>query len=290
MAATGTAIGRRRREPLRTRAQSRTQIRVVRPMTDNDVGLSTELDDEQLAELDRLRTASLLSAGLAHEVANPLLGVLANLAEVERIYPRLRASMSSEHAERWEALADCLDQAHRSADAIADVIRDFQVFLRPASNRIERLVEPALLVERAVRMASPRLRVTAELHSNISKTPVVKAPPSFITQIALNLLTNAAEALATSHQEHPRIEVRLTHQGSNAVLEVEDNGPGLSENAMANVFEAHVTSKATGTSLGLGLSICRALVRRLGGTISIESVPNERTCFRVTLPLAEPAR
>ena len=171
-------------------------------MNDSDTGLSTELDDEQLAELDRLRTASLLSAGLAHEVANPLLGVLANLAEIERIYPRLRASMSAEHAERWEALADCLDQAHRSADAIADVIRDFQVFLRPASNRVERLVEPAPLVERAVRMASPRLRITAEVHSAISKAPLVKAPPSFITQIALNLLTNAAEALATSGQEH----------------------------------------------------------------------------------------
>ncbi|HVR19486.1 MAG TPA: HAMP domain-containing sensor histidine kinase [Polyangiaceae bacterium] len=257
-------------------------------MTDGDVGISTELDDEQLAELDRLRTASLLSAGLAHEVANPLLGVLANLAEIERIYPRLRASMSAAHAERWEALADCLDQAHRSADAIADVIRDFQVFLRPASNRVERLVEPAPLVERAVRMASPRLRVTAEVHSDIAKVPVVKAPPSFITQIALNLLTNAAEALATSAQEHARIDVRLTHVDANVVLEVEDNGPGLSEAAMANVFEPHVSSKVTGTSLGLGLSICRALVRRLGGTISIESVPNERTCFRVTLPVAEP--
>ena len=287
MAAAGIRNGRTRRVVSSARKRP---LRWVVPMTDSDTGLSTELDDEQLAELDRLRTASLLSAGLAHEVANPLLGVLANLAEIERIYPRLRASMSAEHAERWEALADCLDQAHRSADAIADVIRDFQVFLRPASNRVERLVEPAPLVERAVRMASPRLRVTAEVHSAISKAPLVKAPPSFITQIALNLLTNAAEALATSAQEHGRIEVRLTHDDANVVLEVEDNGPGLSEAAMATVFEPHVTTKATGTSLGLGLSICRALVRRLGGTISIESVPNERTCFRVTLPIAEPVR
>jgi two-component system, NtrC family, sensor kinase len=287
MAAAGIPNGRTRRVVSGARKRA---FRWVAPMTDGDTGLSTELDDEQLAELDRLRTASLLSAGLAHEVANPLLGVLANLAEIERIYPRLRASMSAEHAERWEALADCLDQAHRSADAIADVIRDFQVFLRPTSNRIERLVEPAPLVERAVRMASPRLRVTAEVHSAIAKAPVVKAPPSFITQIALNLLTNAAEALATSAEEHPRIEVRLTHDAANVVLEVEDNGPGLSEAAMASVFEPHVSSKVTGTSLGLGLSICRALVRRLGGTISIESVPNDRTCFRVTLPIAEPGR
>jgi two-component system, NtrC family, sensor kinase len=246
-----------------------------------------ELDTDQLAELDRLRTASLLSAGLAHEVANPLLAVLANLAEIERIYPRLRASMGGSEVERWESLADCLDQAHRSADAIADVIRDFQVFLRPASNRVERLVDPGPLVERAVRMVSPRLRVSSALRTNLSKTPYVKAPPSLITQITLNLLTNATEALAGTDAQTNLIEVRLNHEGSNVVLEVEDNGPGLSPEAAATVFEPHVTSKTTGSSLGLGLSICRALVERFGGSISVDSVPNERTVFCVTLPVAE---
>ena len=246
-----------------------------------------ELDTDQLAELDRLRTASLLSAGLAHEVANPLLAVLANLAEIERIYPRLRASMTSSEVDRWESLADCLDQAHRSADAIADVIRDFQVFLRPASNRVERLVEPGPLVERAVRMVSPRLRVTSELRTSIGKTPYVKAPPSLITQVTLNLLTNATEALAARDSKENRIEVRLNQEGSNVVLEVEDNGPGLSPAAAAAVFEPHVTSKTSGSSLGLGLAICRALVERFGGTISVDSVPNERTVFCVTLPVAE---
>src|SRR5262245_16066258 len=119
-------------------------------------------EDAHVAELDRLQSASLLSAGLAHEVANPLLAVLANLAEIERIYPRIRAGTGSADAERWDALADCLDQAQQGADAIANVIRDFQVFLRPASNRVERLVDPGPLVERAVRMMGPRLRVTAE--------------------------------------------------------------------------------------------------------------------------------
>jgi signal transduction histidine kinase len=259
-------------------------------MTDSDSGLRTELDEEQLAELDRLRTASLLSAGLAHEVANPLLAVLANLTEIERIYPQLRAGSGKDHARLWEALADRLEQAHRSADAIADVIRDFQVFLRPASNRIERLVEPGPLVERAVRMAGPRVRMTAEVHSRIEKTGLVKAPPSFITQIALNLLTNAAEALANTPVEHKRIDVRVADDGTNVVLEVEDNGPGFAANVARTIFDPHVTTKVSGTSLGLGLSICRALVERLGGTISVESVPHEGTCFRVTLPITDPSR
>jgi signal transduction histidine kinase len=251
----------------------------------DDESPSGDFTASHLAELDRLRATSLLSAGLAHEVANPLLAVLSNLAEIERIYPRIRASMGAAHADRWDALADCLDQAQRGADAIADVIRDFQVFLRPASNRVERLVDPGPLVERAVRMMGPQIRVTAEFRSCISKTAMVKAPPSTITQIALNLLANATEALAGSDRKQGRIEVRLGEQESNVVLEVEDNGPGLTSSEVITVFEPHATSK-TGTSLGLGLAICRALVERVGGTISFESVANVRTCFRVTLPIA----
>lgn len=246
-------------------------------------------NEDQLAELDRLRSASLLSAGLAHEVANPLLVVLSSLAEIERIYPRLRATVGSEQTDRWESLTECLDQARRSADAMADVIRDFQVFLRPASNRVERLVEPGPLVERAVRMASPRVAMTANLRTSIEKTPPLKAPPSYITQIALNLLINASEALAARDPKLCRIEVRLTAQGQHVVLEVEDNGPGFSPEAIQTAFDPHVTSKTSGTSLGLGLSICRALVERLGGTIELSSVPDMKTCFRVTLPSAATA-
>lgn len=242
--------------------------------------------DEHFAELDRLHSASLLSAGLAHEVANPLLAVLANLAEIERIYPRIRASTGAADAERWDALADCLDQAQQGADAIADVIRDFQVFLRPASNRVERLVDPSSLVERAVRMMGPRLRVTAEFRSCIVKTPLVKSPPSAITQIALNLLANAAGALAGSDPKKARIELRLNANDSHVVLDVEDNGPGFAPTQTGQVFEPHATWKSSSTSLGLGLAICRALVERAGGTISVESVPNMLTCFRVMLPIA----
>src|SRR5262245_31011547 len=97
-------------------------------MSDDDTAGGVERAGELLAELDRLQAASLLSAGLAHEVANPLLGVIANLAEIERLYARLRASVGPAHAERWDVLAECLDQASRSADAIADVVRDFQAF------------------------------------------------------------------------------------------------------------------------------------------------------------------
>jgi two-component system, NtrC family, sensor kinase len=247
---------------------------------------ATVRGDAELSELDRLRAACVLSAGLAHEVANPLLGVISNLAEIERLYPRLRADMGPAYAERWETLVDCLDQARRSADAIADVVRDFQAFLRPASNRIERFVEVGPLVERAIRMAGPQLKQAACVRMQIEKTVPVKSPPSYITQIALNLLLNATEALSTLDSKRNRVEIRVKTEGPTVVLEVEDNGPGLDEAAAARVFEPHFTSKMSGTSLGLGLSICRSMVEKLGGTISLRSTPGEGTRFRVEFPIS----
>jgi signal transduction histidine kinase len=241
---------------------------------------------EGLAEVDRLRTASLLAAGLAHEVANPLLSVLSNIAEVEHILPRLRTSAGATNTERWETLADCVDQAHRSADAIAEIVRDFQVFLRPATSRVDRLVEAGPLVERAIRMARPQIKMVATLNACIETTPSIKVPPSFVTQIALNLVMNATEALAGLDPKRNVIEVKVARAGEEVILEVSDNGPGLNEADAARIFEPHVTTKVSGSSLGLGLSICRALAESAGGGISITSVPNERTTFRVVLPLA----
>jgi signal transduction histidine kinase len=244
------------------------------------------VDDERLSEVDRLRVASLLSAGLAHEVANPLLGLISNLAEMERLYPRLRAAMGNELGERWDVLVDCLDQARHSADAIADVVRDFQAFLRPASNRVERLVEPGPPVERAIRMASTQIKPVACLKVRIERTPAVKTAPGVITQIALNLIINAAEALSGLDPKRNRIEVRVGTEDRAVVIEVEDNGPGLDESAVQKLFEPHFTSKHSGTSLGLGLAISRALAERIGGWISVASTPGVGTCFRVVLPIA----
>jgi signal transduction histidine kinase len=241
---------------------------------------------EGVAEVDRLRTASLLAAGLAHEVANPLLSVLSSIAEVEHIVPRLRTAAGSTNPERWEMLHDCVDQAHRSAEAIAEVVRDFQVFLRPAASRVERLVEAGPLVERAIRMARPQIKMVANLNACIESTPSIKVPPSFVTQIALNLVMNATEALAGLDSRRNVIDVKVARAGEHVVIEVSDNGPGLSEADATRVFEPHVTTKSSGSSLGLGLSICRALAEKVGGSISVKSVPNERTTFRVVLPVA----
>jgi two-component system, NtrC family, sensor kinase len=244
---------------------------------------------ELLAELDRLRLSSLLSGGLAHEVANPLIALLGSLDEMKRVVPMLRATgAGARERALFEALESCVEEAQAGADAIAAVVRDFQVFLRPNARAAEP-IDPAECIERAIRMAYPQIKAVARLRLSITATPNVAAPPSFLTQVALNLLVNACEALGPLDPQRNRIEVRLAAEDRAVVLEISDNGPGLDPLTAAKVFEPHYTRKPRQGSLGLGLSICRALVERVGGSISVTSAPGERTSFRVELPSAGPA-
>jgi signal transduction histidine kinase len=102
----------------------------------------------------------------------------------------------------------------------------------------------------------------------------------------LNLVLNAAQAIEGSGLKDRRIRIAVEAAGETAVLTVTDDGPGIPSENLNRIFQPYFTTKATGT--GLGLSIVREMVRRVGGQISVTSVPNETTVFRVVLPGAKP--
>jgi signal transduction histidine kinase len=135
-----------------------------------------------------------------------------------------------------------------------------------------------------VRLAGPRVRSVACLAVDLAAAPMVRAPSGFLTQIAVNLINNAADALGTQARGQGRIEVRLRSAEGRVQLEVSDDGPGISPRVVARLFQPHVTTKPEPTALGMGLAICRALVRRCGGEISASSMPGQGTTFHVTLP------
>jgi signal transduction histidine kinase len=241
-----------------------------------------------LARLERLATGSLLATGLAHEIANPLSALLVahdGLAEGLRVLAR-RAPRDGTAA-LMDHLAADLDMALVSADTITSVIRDFQIFLRPDERTpvpIPNEVRPA--VERAIQMARSRLCAVASLSITISDTPPVSMPASRITQIVLNLLLNAADALEEAGRANTNanlVEIRVSARPGHAIIEVQDNGHGLSDETQAALFEAGRTTKRQGSSLGLGLAVSRLLARASGGDITAERAPQNGTLFRVTL-------
>jgi two-component system, cell cycle sensor histidine kinase and response regulator CckA len=244
----------------------------------------TAVPTQALARLDRFATASVLATGLAHEIANPLACLMAALDWTKERVGRMRQSGSADAAQIDRLVPD-VELAVVSAQTITSLIRDFQLFLRP--DEITPIVGAAAVkpaIERALQMARARLGSVTPLSTELGDAPPVRVPSTRITQIVLNLLLNAADALAERPWSANLVEVVLQTEDGRAVIQVRDNGPGLSPELRRHLFEPGRTGKQTGA--GLGLAISRQLARLSGGDITVTCPPGNGTVFRVVLPPA----
>jgi C4-dicarboxylate-specific signal transduction histidine kinase len=196
----------------------------------------------------------------------------------------MRQSGSADAAQIDRLVPD-VELAVVSAQTITSLIRDFQLFLRP--DEITPIVGAAAVkpaIERALQMARARLGSVTPLSTELGDAPPVRVPSTRITQIVLNLLLNAADALAERPWSANLVEVVLQTEDGRAVIQVRDNGPGLSPELRRHLFEPGRTGKQTGA--GLGLAISRQLARLSGGDITVTCPPGNGTVFRVVLPPA----
>ncbi len=245
---------------------------------------------EAVARLDWMATASLLATGLAHEIANPLSCLIAALDAIEVRLGRLRERDDADHdaaaKKELTELACDVELASVSGNEIFAQVRDFQQHLRPRERETTAAVDLKPPILRAVRMARARLGSKSPVSVVLGEAPSVRIPASRITQIVLNLLLNAADAIGDRPWSSNLVEVRLSTVEHWAVIEVKDNGPGIDAATRQRLFEPGVTGKAGDRSLGLGLAICRELARAAGGEISVSSPLTGSTLFRVALPPA----
>lgn len=242
----------------------------------------TPVPTQALARLDRFATASLLATGLAHEIANPLSTLMAALDWTSERVERMRARGGADASQIDRLLPD-VQLALVSAQAITALVRDFQLFLRPDEiTPIIGAAEVKPAVERALQMARARLSAVTPLSADLGQAPTVRIPATRITQIVLNLLLNAADALADRAWSANMVEVLLKTVDGRAVIEIRDNGPGLSPETQRHLFEPGHTGRQTGS--GLGLAISRQLARLSGGDVTVTCPPGAGTIFRVVLP------
>jgi signal transduction histidine kinase len=256
------------------------------PVVGHDALLTLPM--EEVARLDRMATASLLATGLAHEIANPLSCLVAALDAIEVRLGRLRAQEPEEQVgkKQLDELASDVELASVSSNEIFAQVRDFQTYLRPRELESASPIDLKPPILRAVRMARARLGAKSPVSVLLGEAPLVRVPENRITQIVLNLLLNASEALGDRPWNANLVEVRLSTVEHWAVIEVKDNGPGIDAATRQRLFEPGVTGKVGGRSLGLGLAICRELARAAGGEISVSSPLIGSTLFRIALPPA----
>lgn len=244
-------------------------------------------ESERLEQMEKLASLGRLAASVAHEMNNPLAFAKSNLAYVEQ---ELMAPLRNGATVRPERIADCaaaLSEAQEGLDRIELILKDILLFGRTSGGG-EQLIDVAGPVRLALKVAGGRLR-SISVKMEEEPTPQVRADPSRLAQVVLNLLVNAADALMERDERDRRLTVRIRAIGEQVELAVTDTGPGIAAHVKARLFEPFFTTKPSGLGTGLGLFVCRGLVDAMGGHIEVESELGQGSSFRVLLPRAGPA-
>ena len=238
---------------------------------------------QQLLLADRLSSVGMLAAGIAHEINNPLAYVLGNLDfAVAQLAPG-QPLQDEETAEVVQALG----QAREGAARMAHITRDLKVFCRSDSEAGVGPVNVRRVMESAIRIAWNQIRHRARLIRRFERVPVVNGDEHRLGQVFLNLLVNAAQAFPDDQVALNEIVVAIRVEAGQVLIEVQDNGKGMSPEQQSRAFEAFFTTKPAGVGTGIGLAICRSIVADMGGEIACESSRGCGTTFRVQLPAQE---
>ncbi len=231
---------------------------------------------EQLRHADRLATIGELSAGVAHELNEPL-GAVLGFAELAQQCEQLPETVSRD-----------LNKIVSAALHARGIVKKLMLFARqsePATNWLDlnRLVEDGLFFLES-RCRQSDIELVRELDGELSE---ITADPGQIYQVLINLAVNAIQAMPTGG----RLTIRTARRGAHgAVLTVADTGCGMSAELRDKIFMPFFTTKDVGEGTGLGLSVVEGIVKSHGGTIQLESEEGTGSSFTVFLPVRGPAQ
>lgn len=237
----------------------------------------------RLALADRLSAMGTLSAGIAHEINNPLAYLRANLEHILGFVTD--PACPGADGEVVESVRDCAEGVER----IARIVRDLKSFSR-ADSAQPGPTDVAQALNLARKMVGPMVKSHCELFVECPPLPLVCADEARLAQVLLNLLINAAQAMPPAREHGNKIAVRCQPSPDGVLIEVTDNGLGMAPEVLRRVFDPFFTTKPTGVGSGLGLAICHGIIEDFGGTISARSTPNEGSTFRVWLKKSEGQR
>jgi PAS domain S-box-containing protein len=240
--------------------------------------------EAQLQLADRMVSVGTLAAGVAHEINNPLGYVIGNLGYLADGLARLRGQPGAAGVE-IPALELALHEVWDGAKRVRDIVHDLKTFSRTDVER-RGPVDLRRVLDAAMRMAQNELRHTATLTIDLPALPPVEGDASRLSQVFLNLLINAAQAMPERPSSENRIRLAARSDEERVVVEVHDNGAGMSKETQRRIFDPFFTTKPVGVGTGLGLSIVHSIVTAMRGEISVESEIGSGTTFRVVLPQA----
>ncbi len=263
---------------------------------------------KQVSQQEKMASLGLLSAGIAHEIQNPLNFVinfsklscklLQDMEEVlDELNDKLPADADEEFREIMEDLKGNMIKIEENGNRASSVIRGILLYSRGKddeyipTNLCQLTKEYVWLSYHAVRANNKSFNVAIEEEYD-ETLQLVKVIPQDFSRAVLNLMNNACYAVfnkskgATETPYRPTIKVSLKKDRDKACLTIEDNGSGITEEVKKKLYTPFFTTKPLGEGTGLGLSITKSIIeQKHNGTIEMESQPNEFTRFTITIPI-----
>ncbi len=227
---------------------------------------------QQTIESERLNALTLLAAGVAHEIGNPLNSLHIHLQLMERTVQKLHDGAKGE-------LQQSIDVARSEVDRLDSIVTQFLRAIRPSRPQL-RPENLNTIIEETVRFFTPEIQdrdivVEQELRSDL---PLLQLDRDQMKQAFYNVIKNSVEAM----QRHGILRIRTDLDDTHVVIRFADTGGGMSAENLSRVFEPYFTTKPSGT--GLGLLIVRRIVREHGGELSIESGQGKGLTLTIRLP------
>jgi two-component system, sporulation sensor kinase E len=239
---------------------------ILRDITEN------RRSEQQTIESERLNALTLLAAGVAHEIGNPLNSLNIHLQLIER------AARKADGANQAE-LQESVEVARAEVNRLDSIISQFLRAIRPTRPQL-RPENVNAIVEETVRFFSPEIKdrdivVEQELRSDL---PLLELDRDQMKQAFYNVIKNSFEAM----KARGILRIRTDRDDSHVIIRFTDTGGGISPGNLSRVFEPYFTTKTSGT--GLGLLIVRRIVREHGGELSIESSEGKGLTVTIRLP------
>ena len=233
----------------------------------------------QLVQTEKLASLGRMSAGIIHEINNPLNYATTGLFTLRNKGKHLAPEQQAEYQE-------ILRDVEEGINRVRNIVTDLRTFTR-ADNEQREQVDLSEVVASALRFMGNEWKDRVHLEKKLVENQIVLANKNKLIQVVVNLLQNAIDALKTKNfvgDERPTVWVEGRTENGHSVLAVRDNGTGIETKDLDKIFDPFFTTKDVGEGMGLGLSICYRIVQEYGGRIAVKTEAGKFCEFALEFP------
>lgn len=258
------------------------------------IKLLAEERAKQLVHADRMSTLGILSAGMAHEINNPVTFISVNIDTLEDNLPLLLSSINGAVSADEKKLSllfvksipDILNEMKNGIGRIKNIVKGLKTYVHGKVD-YNNTFSIHKSIDEALKLCHNRLKYNIKIIKNFENVPPAHGDQRQFEQVLVNLFINAADAIEESPKNNGDININTFLEHNQITLLIWDTGTGIPEKKLNTIFTPFYTTKDVGKGTGLGLSISKNIIKDLGGDIVVKNHSDGGALFKITLPNKE---